>query len=108
MGYNEQVPTPRRSSVDQNLHLLRDLRHALAHHEQGVAHALGRKPPMLWALNILKVYPLQAPGGAAVRVSRGAIDPKTHQKWVLVYIKAISELLDVVVSNLQCEDDVEL
>jgi hypothetical protein len=30
----------------------------------------------------MKVYPKKAPGYAAVGVSGGAADPKTHQKWV--------------------------
>jgi len=37
---------------------------------------------LLWALHFLKVYPLQAPGCAAVGASGGAVDPKTHRKWV--------------------------
>ena len=53
---------------------------------------------LLWALYFLKVYPLQAPGCAAVGTSGGAINLKTHRKWVWSFIKAVSELMDVVVS----------
>jgi hypothetical protein len=57
----------------------------------------GRPKHLLWALHILKVYPLQAPGCAAVGASGGAVDPKTHRKWVWAYIEAIAELVDKVV-----------
>jgi hypothetical protein len=49
---------------------------------------------LLWALHFLKVYPLQAPGCAAFGASGGAVDPKTHRKWVWAYIEAIAELVD--------------
>ena len=58
----------------------------------------GSPTHLLWALHFLKVYPLQAPGCADIGTSGGAIDPKTHQKWVWSFIKAVSELMDVVVS----------
>ena len=58
----------------------------------------GSPKHLLWALHFLKVYPLQAPGCAAVGASGGAINPKTHQKWVWAFIEAVSELVDVVVS----------
>ncbi len=46
----------------------------------------------------MRIYPEQVPGCAAVSASGGAIDPKTHQKWVWAYIKAVAELVDKVVS----------
>ena len=60
----------------------------------------GRPEHLLWALYFLKVYPKQGPGCSVVGASNGAVDPKTHQKWVWAFIKAISELVDVVVSFL--------
>jgi hypothetical protein len=51
-------------------------------------------------LYFLKVYPKQRPGCSVVVASDSAVDPKTHCKWVWVYIKAIAELVDVVVSLL--------
>ena len=50
------------------------------------------------------MYPLQAPGCAAVGASGGAVDPKTHRKWVWAYIEAIAiaELVEVVVSIFDC------
>ena len=58
----------------------------------------GSPKHLLWALHFLKVYPLQAPGCVAVSASGGAIDPKTHRKWIWSFIKVVSELVDVVVS----------
>ena len=58
----------------------------------------GRPKHLLWALHFLKVYPLQAPGCAAAGASGGAIDPKTHRKWVWAYVEAIATLVDEVVS----------
>ena len=58
----------------------------------------GRPEHLLWALYFLKVYPKQGPGCSTVGASNGAVNPKTHQKWVWVFIEAILELVDVVVS----------
>ena len=58
---------------------------------------LGQDPLALGS-HFLKVYPLQAPGCVAVSASGGAIDPKTHRKWIWSFIKVVSELVDVVVS----------
>jgi hypothetical protein len=55
---------------------------------------------LLLVLYFMKVYPKQGLGCSIVGVSAGAIDPKTHRKWVWAYTKAIAELVDVVVSIL--------
>ncbi len=47
----------------------------------------------------MKVYPKQRPGCLAVRASVGAINPKTHHKWVRAFIDAVANLVNVVVSN---------
>jgi hypothetical protein len=47
----------------------------------------------------MKVYPKQGPGCSVVGASAGAVDPKTHHKWVWAFIKAIAKLVDMVVSN---------
>jgi hypothetical protein len=60
----------------------------------------GRPEYLLWALYFMKVYPKQGPGCLDVGASAGAVDPKTHRKWVWAYIEAIAELVDVVVSLL--------
>ena len=59
----------------------------------------GRPKHLLWALHLLKVYPKQGPGCAFVGASYGAVDAKTHRKWVWAFIDAIAELVDVVVST---------
>ena len=48
----------------------------------------------------MKVYPKQSPGCSAVGASAGAVDPKTHRKWVWAFIDAITNLVDVVVSKI--------
>ena len=58
----------------------------------------GRPEHLLWPLHFLKVYPKQGPGCAVVRTSNGAVDAKTHQKWVWAFVDAIAKLVDVVVS----------
>ncbi len=69
-------------------------------------HALGRRrpprgrPPKTSSLgsSFSQGLPLQAPGCAAVGASGGAVDPKTHRKWVWAFIDVIAELVDEVVS----------
>jgi hypothetical protein len=48
------------------------------------------------------VYPKQGLGCLVVGASTGAVDPKTHRKWVWAYVEAIAKLADVVVSLLYC------
>jgi len=55
---------------------------------------------LLWALHFMKVYPKQGPGCAVAGASHGAIDPKTHHKWVWGFMDAIAKLLEVVVSQI--------
>ena len=57
----------------------------------------GQPKHLLWALHFLKVYPKQSPGCSAVGASKGAIDPKTHRKWVWAFVEAIAELVDEIV-----------
>jgi hypothetical protein len=59
----------------------------------------GRPKHLLWALHFMKVYPKQSPGCSTVGASAGAVDPKTHRKWVWAFIDAVAKLDDVVVSN---------
>ena len=68
--------------------------------EEDILPEGGRPKHLLWALHFLKVYPLQAPGCAAVGGSAGAVDAKTHKKWVWAFIDAIAELVDEVVSKI--------
>ncbi len=44
------------------------------------------------------MHPKQGPGCLVIGASAGAVDPKTHRKWVWVYVEAIAKLVDVVVS----------
>jgi hypothetical protein len=55
---------------------------------------------LLWSLHFMKVYPKQSPGCSAVGTSAGAVDPKTHRKWVWAFIDAVTNLVDVVVSKI--------
>jgi len=50
----------------------------------------------------MKVYPKQSPGCLAVSASAGAVDPKTHRKWVWAFIDAIANLVGVLVSKITC------
>ena len=59
----------------------------------------GHPKHLLWALHFMKVYPKQSPGCLAVGASAGAVDPKTHRKWVWAFIDAVANLVDVAVSN---------
>jgi len=47
----------------------------------------------------MKVYPKQNPGCSTAGASAGAVDPKTHHKWVWAFIDAVDNLDDVAVSN---------
>jgi len=66
--------------------------------EDGLCPKKSKPKHLLWTLYFLKVYPREAPGCSAVGGSKGAIDPKTLQKWVWLFIKRIAELADEVVS----------
>ena len=69
--------------------------------EEDVVPEGGRTKHLLWALHFLKVYPLKAPECAAVGGSAGAVDAKTHKKWVWAFIDAIANCVDVVVSKIK-------
>ncbi len=59
-----------------------------------------RSKHLLWELHFMKVYPKQSPGCSAVGVSAGAVNLKTHRKWVWAFIDAIANLVDIVVSKI--------
>jgi hypothetical protein len=46
----------------------------------------------------MKVCPKQSPGCSAVGALAGAVNPKTHRKWVWAFIDAVANLVDTVVS----------
>jgi hypothetical protein len=48
----------------------------------------------------MKVYPKQGPGCLVIGASAGAVDLKTHRKWVWAYVEAITKLVDMVLSLL--------
>ena len=50
------------------------------------------------AFNFMKVYPKQSLGCLDIGMSAGAIDLKTHRKWVWAFINAVANLVDIVVS----------
>ena len=60
----------------------------------------GRPKHLLWALHFMKVYPKQSPGCSAIGASAGAVDPKTHRKWVWAFIDAVANLVNVVASKI--------
>jgi hypothetical protein len=59
-----------------------------------------RPEHLLWVLFFLKVNPKQGPGCSVVGASAGAVNPKTHRKWVWAFLESIAELVDIVVSLL--------
>ncbi len=54
-------------------------------------------PSAAAAVNYVRVC---HPGCSAVGASAGAVDPKTHRKWVWAFIDAVANLDDVVVSKI--------
>ena len=54
---------------------------------------------LLWTLSFLKCYPKEGPDCIASGGSKGAIDPKTMQKWVWIVLERIYKLADEVVSR---------
>ncbi len=60
----------------------------------------GHQKYLLWAPHFLKVYPKQSLGCLAVGASAGAINRKTHRKWVWAFINAVANLVDIAVSLL--------
>jgi len=59
-----------------------------------------RPKHLLWAIHFMKVYPKLSLGCSAVGASAGAVDPKTHRKWVWAFIDAVANLVNVVVSKI--------
>jgi hypothetical protein len=57
-----------------------------------------RRPEhLMWCLHFLKVYLKQGPECATISGSeRGAVNPRTHRKWVWKFIEAVAELVDIV------------
>ncbi len=68
---------------------------------EGGLHPKNSKPKhLLWALYFLKVYSREGPLCSTVGGSKDAINPKTMQKWVWLFLERIAELADNVVSYL--------
>ncbi len=63
----------------------------------------GRPKHLLWTLHFMKGYPKQSTGCLAVGASAGALNPKTHRKWVWAFIDAVANLVDTVVSFRRVE-----
>ena len=59
-----------------------------------------RPKHLLGALHFMKIYPKQSPGCVVVGASAGAIDQKTHCKWVWAFTNAIANMVNVVGSKL--------
>jgi hypothetical protein len=66
--------------------------------QKGLLPERSKPKHLLWTLYFLKVYPKQSLGCSAVGASKGAVNPKTMQKWVWQFITCIGELTDDVVS----------
>ncbi len=58
----------------------------------------GSPEHLLWTLHFLKVYPKQGPGSVVIGTSNGVVNVKTYRKWVLAFIDALAELVDIMVS----------
>jgi hypothetical protein len=88
--------------VDSILGFVATLPRVLWNKHDGCEDPLGSKSHpehLLGALFFLKVYLKQSPGCLVVSASAGVVDPKTHHIWVWLFINAIAELVDSVVSN---------
>ena len=55
---------------------------------------------LLWALIFMKCYPTEDTARAATGGRTEAIDPKTNQKYIWPFIKAIAKLEPYVVSDI--------
>jgi hypothetical protein len=55
---------------------------------------------LLWALYFLKVYLREGPGCSAVGGFKDAINPKTMQKLIWLFLEHITKLVDDVVSKI--------
>ena len=70
-----------RETLGTSLHIVETVWCLLV--QEGVLPDKSQPKHLLRALHFMKVYPLQAPGCAAAGASAGgAVDPKTHRKWV--------------------------
>ena len=55
---------------------------------------------LLWTLHFMKAYPKQGVACSMAGGTNGAIDPKTHRKYMWPFIHAIAELEPFVVSTI--------
>ena len=55
---------------------------------------------LLWALYFMKSYPTEETAWTATGGHTGAIDPKTHQKYIWPFIEAIANLEPNVVCDV--------
>ena len=55
---------------------------------------------LLWTLHFMKAYPKQGVACSMAGEMNGAIDPKTHRKYMWPFIHAIAELEPFVVSTI--------
>ena len=60
----------------------------------------GKLVHILWTLHFLRAYPKEGPASAIAGGSGGAVDPKTHRKFVWAFIYAIADAESIVVSLL--------
>jgi hypothetical protein len=68
--------------------------------QRGTVPKKGTAKHLLWSLYFMRAYPKQSVTCAVVGGSAGAIDPKTHQKFIWPFIEAIADLTSDVVSLL--------
>ena len=60
----------------------------------------GKLVHILWTLHFLRAYPKEGPASAIAGGSGGAVDPKTHRKFVWAFIYAVADAESIVVSLL--------
>ena len=60
----------------------------------------GKIVHILWTLHFFRAYPKEGHACAIAGGSGGAVDPKTHRKFVWAFIYAIADAESIVVSHV--------
>lgn len=70
--------------------------------ENDLVPAGGKIVHLLWTLHFFRAYPKAGHACAVAGGSGGAVDPKTHRKFVRAFTYAIADAESIVVSSFSC------
>ena len=97
IGSNKSEDHRFRSNFGCSVEVAVEVWNALVH--DAILPDQGQSLHLLWALYFMKRYPTKETACTATGGHTGAIDPKTHQKYIWPFLEAIANLEPYVVSD---------